>query len=66
VQVGEGIDDTRRRVDLTEMLRGQPAQLAAGIAAARDAFADPHVRGWIDSHRTGLLAHQRLSAAATT
>lgn len=44
VRVGDGATDTRRRVNLTDLTRDRPADEAAAITAARDAFAHPRAR----------------------
>jgi WD40 repeat protein len=77
VAVGEGTDDTKRRVDRGR-LSAATAPVLEALAAARLVTIDVHTvelaheallqswprfRGWIDEDRAGLLMQQQLSDA---
>ncbi|MEU6218186.1 caspase family protein [Streptomyces sp. NPDC047022] len=58
VHVGSDFEDTRRRVDLTELAEGRPEAEAAHIAAASDALTDARLIT-VDG-RTAQIAHEAL------
>ncbi|MFI9255253.1 helix-turn-helix domain-containing protein [Streptomyces sp. NPDC053069] len=77
VRVGEGTDDTRRRMDRSS-LAAEPvveeftrARLltadAEHVEISHEALlhAWPRLRGWIDADRAGLIVRQQLMDAAT-
>ncbi|MFI6323093.1 hypothetical protein ACIBG8_36575 [Nonomuraea sp. NPDC050556] len=79
VHVGEGMEDTRRRVDRDLMLADVPAEVVEAFAAERLVTVDeehvqlthealihawPTLRAWIDEDRAGALVEQHLLDAA--
>jgi WD40 repeat protein len=80
VALGEGTEDTKRRLGRTDLAADGPAQEVLGVlAAARLVTVDadsvqltheallhawPRLRGWINEDRAGLLISQQLVDAA--
>ncbi|WP_239134475.1 nSTAND1 domain-containing NTPase [Rugosimonospora africana] len=79
VALGEGTDDTKRRVNRDQLDPGT-APVVDALANARLVTVDvstveltheallhawPRLRGWIDQDRAGLLMHQQLADATT-
>jgi WD40 repeat protein len=78
IALGEGTDDTKRRVN-RDQLDPQTGPVVDALATARLVTLDistveltheallhawPRLRGWIDQDRAGLLMHQQLADAA--
>jgi hypothetical protein len=63
IRVGAGTDDTRRAIDIDELVRGLPAQQAAAIEGARDALAQPQVRLITLDRQRAEITHEALLRA---
>jgi WD40 repeat protein len=63
VRVGDGTDDTRRTVDIDELLHGLPVARAAAIERARDALAHRDARLITLNRQHAEITHEALLRA---